>query len=206
MVEICEKMKKSFKYCVFETKWGYFGLGGTDCELWVSQLPGRSAGEVEALLLEGLEGIGRLLLRSVKSYVEGAGGITSSCISKPQSDRSYFKAFQEQIAAYFDGDCFEFGPDVPLYLGCKAAFTQAVLGSCRKIGFAQTITYSDLAKLAGRPKASRAVGHAMAVNPLPLIIPCHRVVRTDGGLGGFSAVGGVAVKKRMLDHERSCAK
>jgi methylated-DNA-[protein]-cysteine S-methyltransferase len=55
------------------------------------------------------------------------------------------------------------------------------------------------------PNAARAVGNALAANPIPLIVPCHRVIRTDGGLGGFSAPGGTATKQRMLRHERSPA-
>jgi len=78
-----------------------------------------------------------------------------------------------------------------------------VLQACRNISFGQTRTYSDLAKQVGSPNAARAVGGVMAHNPIPLIIPCHRVLRTDGGLGGFSAPGGIAIKQKMLHHEQS---
>jgi methylated-DNA-[protein]-cysteine S-methyltransferase len=62
------------------------------------------------------------------------------------------------------------------------------------------ITYAELARRAGSPGAARAVGSAMAANPLPVVIPCHRVVRSDGGAGDYSA-GGTAVKRRMLRTE-----
>ena len=70
--------------------------------------------------------------------------------------------------------------------------------ACRKIEFGQRITYSGLAKKAGSPASSRAAGNALAKNPMPLVIPCHRVIRTDGQMGGFSAPGGISYKKRML--------
>jgi len=81
-------------------------------------------------------------------------------------------------------------------------FVQEVLHACRKIAFGQTMTYAGLAKQVGSPNAARAVGSALASNPIPLIIPCHRVLRTDGGLGGFSAPGGTDTKRKMLRHEQ----
>ena len=63
------------------------------------------------------------------------------------------------------------------------------------------VTYGELARLANRPGAARAVGAAIAVNPLPIIIPCHRVIGARGALGGFSAPGGTGTKRRLLTHE-----
>ncbi|MGQ9650466.1 MAG: methylated-DNA--[protein]-cysteine S-methyltransferase, partial [Phycisphaerae bacterium] len=63
----------------------------------------------------------------------------------------------------------------------------------------------QLAREVGRPKAARAVGHAMARNPVPLVVPCHRVLAGDGSLGGFSAEQGVSLKQRLLEMERSRA-
>jgi len=81
-----------------------------------------------------------------------------------------------------------------------------VLRACRNIPHGQTATYGALAARVGSPAAARAVGGAMAANPIPLIIPCHRVLRADGGLGGFSTTGGTATKQRLLQHERlTCA-
>ncbi len=68
-----------------------------------------------------------------------------------------------------------------------------------------TTTYGRLAAEAGKPRAMRAVGMAMARNPLPLVIPCHRVLQSGGGLGGFSASGGIRLKVRLLDLERRVA-
>lgn len=77
-------------------------------------------------------------------------------------------------------------------------FQRKVLEACRRIPFGSTASYADLARAAGSPGAARAVGSAMARNPLPLIIPCHRVLRSDGTLGGFSSPEGTAQKKEML--------
>ncbi|MHC4166340.1 MAG: methylated-DNA--[protein]-cysteine S-methyltransferase [Planctomycetota bacterium] len=84
-------------------------------------------------------------------------------------------------------------------LTLEPTFGASVLTKCRQLQFGQTISYAGLAKKSSRPAASRAVGGALARNPLPLIIPCHRVLRNDGGL---SAPGGIAVKKKMLDLNR----
>ncbi|MDR1453505.1 MAG: methylated-DNA--[protein]-cysteine S-methyltransferase [Candidatus Margulisbacteria bacterium] len=71
----------------------------------------------------------------------------------------------------------------------------------RKIPKGQTITYAELARRAGRPRSARAAANACGANPLPVIIPCHRVVRSDGGLGGYSGAGGVKRKRSLLAQE-----
>ncbi len=80
-------------------------------------------------------------------------------------------------------------------------FEREVLALLRRIPTGQVRTYREIAKTLGQPGAARAVGMACARNPLPLLIPCHRVVRTDGGLGGYSLRGGVALKRRLLEAE-----
>ncbi len=81
-------------------------------------------------------------------------------------------------------------------------FTNQVLTACRDIRFGQTISYGRLAQKIDRPAAARATGCALAKNPLPLIIPCHRVVRSDGKIGGFSAIGGTNLKAKLLELEK----
>ena len=80
-------------------------------------------------------------------------------------------------------------------------FCQKVWLECAKIPKGETRTYGDLAKRIGNPGAARAVGSALAKNPFAPEIPCHRVVRSDGGLGGYSAPGGIAAKRRILAKE-----
>jgi len=105
-----------------------------------------------------------------------------------------------QITAYFSGRAAVF--DVPVDLSGKSDFQRRVLGQCRRIPAGRVVSYGELARRAGRPRAARAVGQTMASNPIPLIIPCHRVVAADGGLGGFSAEGGLRLKRRLLEHEK----
>jgi methylated-DNA-[protein]-cysteine S-methyltransferase len=83
-------------------------------------------------------------------------------------------------------------------------FDRRVYQLTRRISPGSTRTYGDLASDLGDPELSRAVGQALGRNPVPLIIPCHRVVRAGGRLGGFSAIGGIALKRRLLSIERAC--
>lgn len=80
-------------------------------------------------------------------------------------------------------------------------FHREVLERCAQIPAGQTLTYGELAARAGRPRAARAVGSAMARNRWPLIIPCHRVLGSDGRLTGYSGTGGIETKRRLLGLE-----
>lgn len=93
-------------------------------------------------------------------------------------------------------------PTIPLSLNLSSlpSFTQKVLRELQKIPFGQTCSYGEIAKAIGHPHAARAVGNACRVNPLPLVIPCHRVIQTNGKLGGFAY--GQALKKSLLNFER----
>jgi len=109
-------------------------------------------------------------------------------------------ALAREVADYITGRSARF--TVPIDISDRTPFQQDVLAACRRIPAGQVMTYGDLAHRAGRPRAARAVGRTMAVNPIPLVIPCHRVVARNGALGGFSAAGGTGLKRRMLEHER----
>jgi len=89
----------------------------------------------------------------------------------------------------------------PLDLSLVPPFERAVLQALRRIPPGQVRTYGEIARAVGRPSAARAVGTACARNPLPLLIPCHRVVRSDGKLGGYSLRGGVVLKRQLLEAE-----
>lgn len=82
-------------------------------------------------------------------------------------------------------------------------FYQKVWMECLKIPKGKTKTYGWIAKKIGSPKAARAVGQALAKNPFAPFVPCHRVIRSDGSLGGYSATGGILKKKRMLQKEKN---
>ena len=80
-------------------------------------------------------------------------------------------------------------------------FQRRVWKEISKIPFGETRTYKDLAVAIGKPNSSRAVANACGKNPYPVIIPCHRVIRSDGKLGGYSGAGGVKKKKELLKLE-----
>lgn len=160
---------------IFETKWGYFGLAGSESELCRSCLPEPTSTGLKRRLLKNLPGA--------------------------DFNKNFFKDLQEQITGYFEGDRVDFSR-VSIILEDLSVFSQQILKTCRDIKIGRTVTYSELAKKAGRPNAGRAVGSVMARNPLPLIIPCHRVIRTDGKMGGFTAPGGIGLKEKMLKLEQ----
>jgi len=81
-------------------------------------------------------------------------------------------------------------------------FQQKVLKAAMKIPYGSVVTYGCLAQKIGCPRGSRAVGNALAKNPFPLVIPCHRIIRGDGKPGGFSAGGGVMLKNKLLEMEQ----
>ena len=109
---------------------------------------------------------------------------------------------ERQLRAYLSGRLRKFS--VPVDIGGLSSFTQAVLRATTRIGYGQTRSYRWLAVRLGNPKAARAVGNALARNPVPMLIPCHRVVRCDGRIGRF--VLGAEWKKRLLDLEKSSVK
>ena len=82
-------------------------------------------------------------------------------------------------------------------------FRRSVYAAARQILPGATATYGELARALGKPDAPRAVGAALAENPFPVIVPCHRVLSSTGALHGFSAPGGIATKRRMLEIERA---
>jgi methylated-DNA-[protein]-cysteine S-methyltransferase len=104
-----------------------------------------------------------------------------------------------ELTEYFAGTRRAF--TVPLDLGAATAFDRLVLSAIAAIPYGETRSYGELARELGKAGASRAVGHGCGRNPVPLLIACHRVVRSDGSLAGFGA-GGIAVKARLLAMER----
>lgn len=101
-----------------------------------------------------------------------------------------------QLLEYFAGARTAF--DLPLE-PAGTEFQRSVWFALARIPFGTTLSYAELARRVGRPRAFRAVGQANGANPLPIILPCHRVIAADGGLGGYS--GGLGVKTRLLAHE-----
>ncbi|HOM16201.1 MAG TPA: MGMT family protein [Thermoguttaceae bacterium] len=105
-----------------------------------------------------------------------------------------------RLRAYADGQIVEFS-DVAVDPGPTTPFQARVYELCRAIPYGDRMSYGQLARLAGSPGASRAVGQCLARNPIPILIPCHRVVGAGGKLVGFTAPGGLAMKKKLLQLE-----
>jgi methylated-DNA-[protein]-cysteine S-methyltransferase len=103
-----------------------------------------------------------------------------------------------ELDEYFAATRREF--DLPLDRRLSAGFRRTVLERLPAIGYGETATYATVARIAGSPNAVRAVGTACATNPIPIVVPCHRVVRSDGTLGGYR--GGIDAKRALLTLER----
>ena len=141
--------------------------------------------------------VGELLLAgdddalSLVSFPEG------SMRRDPEPDWIYnekpFTAARQQLTEYFAGARREF--DLPLKLS-GTEFQLSVLHALQQIPYGETTSYSDIAERIGRPKAVRAVGAANGRNPIPIIVPCHRVIGSDGDLTGFG--GGLDTKEALL--------
>ena len=102
-----------------------------------------------------------------------------------------------ELLDYFAGDRRAF--DLSVDLTGLTAFQQSVLEATRRIPFGETVTYGQLAERREKPNAGRAVGSALGRNPVPIVVPCHRVVRSDGSLGGYTA--GTGYKEQLLELE-----
>ncbi|MBV9287432.1 MAG: methylated-DNA--[protein]-cysteine S-methyltransferase [Hyphomicrobiales bacterium] len=164
-------------YHVFATAGGFCAIVWSEAGVARFQLPLKSAEAAE-----------RLLLRR-------------SPDAKPGDPAGEIAAAVAAAKRYFEGEPTEFS-STPLDLGETDAFFARVYDALRRVGWGRTTTYGALAKEIGAPpEAARDVGEAMARNPAPLIIPCHRVLAAGGKIGGFSAPGGSATKIRMLELE-----
>jgi methylated-DNA-[protein]-cysteine S-methyltransferase len=115
-------------------------------------------------------------------------------------DDAAFAAVRAQLAAYFAGELTAF--DLPL-APRGTPFQLRVWNALTAIAYAATISYGELARRIGQPTAARAVGLANGANPLPIVVPCHRVIGADGSLTGFG--GGLERKRWLLAHEAQCA-
>ncbi len=160
-------------YTVFPTPLGWMGLLGSEAGVQRVVLPQPSSREVLQFLGDSLRGATEVA--------------------------SIFGDLPRRLVGYLEGK----GPSLsdPLDLEGTTPFQQEVWAQTRLIPPGQTRSYAWVARSAGRPRAVRAAGSALGRNPVPLLIPWHRVVRSDGGLGGFT--GGLEVKKRLLQIEGS---
>lgn len=147
--------------------------------------------------------IGELLLAGDGEYLTTLGFPRGKMQKRHESDwkkdAAVFKEVSYQLESYFEGELQAF--DLPLSPR-GTVFQEAVWKALTEIPFGETWSYGQLAKHIGKPKASRAVGAANGVNPIPVIIPCHRVIGSSGKLTGFG--GGLDTKRFLLALESEC--
>lgn len=173
---------KSAAYCLFETPLGWCGMAWSEtcnseasCAINLFLLPESNANLTEMKI----------------ARISGANRVPILDIPK------ILASLPKRANMHLAGESQDFR-DVPVDLSTVGPFVQRVCELARQIPTGQTVTYADIAKAMGRPSLARAVGRALGRNPIPLIIPCHRVMAAHGKPGGFSAYGGRATKAKLL--------
>lgn len=164
-------MDRQLNYIIFNTDMGWVGIAGSAAGLVRIILPRPSAQEI------------RIQLKDVTSH-----GIRSPRL---------FQDLMNRFILYFSGRVIDF-PD-RLDLSGGTPFQRQVWETAKLIPYGETRSYGWIARQMDKPKAMRAVGQALGKNPLPIIVPCHRVLASDGKLGGFSS--GLDMKRRLLGLE-----
>ena len=142
-------------------------------------------------------GLSRVEFTAASTPQEEVSSVEEGCAEKRSAD--VLDATQAQLAEYFAGQRRAF--ELPLDPPATTDFRAAVHAQLAEIGYGETVTYRDVAKMLGRPGATRAVGSACGANPLLIVRPCHRVLRSDGGLGGYA--GGLEAKRFLLTLEEN---
>jgi len=122
--------------------------------------------------------------------------------AEPQPPPPFVVKAAERIARLLGGERLDL-TDVPLDLGGCSPFERAVYAAAQAIPCGETRTYGELAAALGQPGAAQAVGLALGRNPVPILVPCHRILAAAGRSGGFSAPGGVGTKFRILQIEKA---
>jgi methylated-DNA-[protein]-cysteine S-methyltransferase len=166
------------RYALVDTAIGTFGIAWTDKGLARVALPGRDRAKTELWISRD---------PAEPGFPEGA-----------------LAGLPERIRRYAQGEHEDF-TDVSLDLDEVPLFNRQAYAELLKIPYGETTTYGAIARLLGDVALSRAVGQAMGANPIPLVIPCHRVLGADGKTGGFSSPGGVTAKMRMLALEHAAS-
>ena len=161
------------RYCLLDTAMGRCGLAWSGSGIVRLVLPASSPAITE-----------RALRRAI------GGG-------HPSSPPAWLADAIDLLQRYFAGARTEL-TSLPVDLAQAAALRRRIYAATRAVGWGRTTTYGEIACAIGEPGAAQAVGQAMAANPVPVIVPCHRVLASGARLGGFSAPGGTVTKERLL--------
>jgi len=165
-----------FKYAIFLTTWGWTGFATDQKGLRIFVLPEERKEDI--------------LFRIRKEL---------KCNNLFEDNRGW-ESLIKKVKEYYSGKKVYF-TDCQLNLDNYTNFQRKILQTVRKIPYGEIRSYKEVAEAAGCPRAYRAVGNTMRNNPLPLIVPCHRVIKSDGSLGAFSGKEGIALKRKMIDLE-----
>ncbi|MBI4220168.1 MAG: methylated-DNA--[protein]-cysteine S-methyltransferase [Chloroflexi bacterium] len=164
------------KYDVFETSLGWVGVIASGKGLRRTTLP--------------------------ESSVESSMSALGSDLAEAAHDPDSLSRFRDDVRRFLAGEPVDL-TGWPLDPPARSPFFLKAWDACRSIRTGETRTYAWLADAAGSPRAVRAAGQAMARNPLPLVVPCHRVIGSDGGLHGFGGSLGLPLKQRLLELEKA---
>jgi len=164
-----------FEYTIFKTRLGHFAIVARNENLIRTFLPGTEKQKLKTEIL--------------KLYPAA------------KLNPTLLKNIQQQIKDYFAGKKVNFNIDITTAIKNLSDFSKAILKACSKIHPAQTLSYRQLANMANHPNAARAAGTALSRNPIPLIIPCHRIIKSNNQTGNFTAPTGTALKQKMLNLE-----
>ena len=175
----------SSSYCLFETPLGACGIA------WREPADSGSQPLVTAVQLP------EMTPQATESRIARKSGSVRPSVPPP-----LIASVIEKIRRHLQGETQDFR-DVVIDPGEVDSFVRKVYDAAREIPAGQTRTYGEIARAVGQASAAREVGQAMAKNPVPIIVPCHRVSAAGGKLGGFSAPGGPATKAKLLALERA---
>lgn len=166
---------------IFPTELGWMGITGAGLTILSIQIGHASATAAK---------------KGVKQSLQRSGEVVSSLIESdwhPQL-RAALQEYSTGVRVQFD--------EFQMALPPRTPFRDKVLAATRSIGYGQTTTYGDLARMVGHPGAARAVGTVMSTNRFPILIPCHRVLAAGGMLGGYTSPAGIDLKRRLLELEQ----
>ncbi len=163
-------------------------------KIWMQTIPSSPIGILSIAVSQN--GLVRIALAPITALIDYIG---EQQLAVGQPAPSILSSAVQQLEEYLGGKRKTF--DLPIEWELIRPFDQIILRACQQIPFGKVVSYGELGALAGKPHSARAVGGVMARNPIPLVIPCHRVVNASGGLHGYSARGGLNTKSWLLQLE-----